>query len=89
MKSVQLIVSGRVQGVFFRANIRKKAIELGLIGYARNLPDGNVEIAAQGTENEIKELIAFVKQSPGISKVTDVKIKYKELENFEGFEIRD
>ena len=87
MKCVHLIVSGRVQGVFFRANVRNKAIGLGLKGYAKNMSDGNVEIVAQGNEEKIKELIDFIKKGPGIAKVTDLKIKHKEPENFKNFEI--
>ena len=88
MKCVHLIVSGRVQGVFFRDNTRRKAIELGLKGYAKNLPDGNVEVVAQGNEEKINELIEFIKKGPGIAEVTDMKIKHKEPENFKNFEIR-
>lgn len=87
MKSVHLIVSGRVQGVFFRNNTRKKAIELGLNGYAKNLHDGNVEVVAEGKEEKINELIEFIKKNPGIAKVADIKIKEKNFENFKGFEI--
>ena len=88
MKCIHLIVSGRVQGVFFRDNTRKKALELGLKGYAKNLPDGNVEVVSQGDEIKLKELIDFINKGPGIAKVNDVKIKYKESENFKSFEIR-
>ena len=88
MKCVHLIVTGRVQGVFFRDNTRRKALELGICGYAKNLEDENVEVVAQGDELKIKELIDFIKKGPGISKVTDMKIKHRELENFKGFEIR-
>jgi len=88
MKSIHLIVSGEVQGVFFRDSTRRKAQELRLNGYARNLPDGNVEVIAEGPEEKINELINFVKNNPGRSKVKEVKIKHKELENFSGFEIR-
>ena len=88
MKCVHLIVSGRVQGVFFRDNTRKKAIELGLNGYAKNLSDGNVEIVAQGDEEKINELVEFIKKGPGISKVENIQIKHKELEKFDKFEIR-
>lgn len=89
MKCIHLIVSGRVQGVFFRENTRRKAMELGLNGYAKNLPDGNVEIVAKGDADKIKELVEFIKKGPGIAKVTDIKIKHKELENFDGFEIKN
>ena len=88
MKCLHLIVSGKVQGVFFRDSTRRKANELGLVGYVRNLPDGNVEVVAQGNEDKIKELISFIKNNPGHSKVKEIKINYKELENFNEFEIR-
>ena len=88
MNCIHLIVSGRVQGVFFRDSTRNKAIELGLSGYAKNLPDGNVEVVAEGDENKINELIKFIKNHPGHSKVAEVKIKQKGPENFNGFEIR-
>lgn len=88
MKCVHLIVSGRVQGVFFRENTRRKAIELGLKGYVKNLPDGNVEIVAEGNENKINEFIEFIKKGPGIARIQGIKIMHKEPENFKGFEIR-
>ena len=87
MKCVHLIVSGRVQGVFFRDNTRRKALELGLRGYAKNLQDGNVEVVAQGDEIKIYELIEFIKKGPGIAKVENIKIKHKEPENFKSFEV--
>ena len=88
MKSVHLIVSGRVQGVFFRDNTRRKATELGLNGYAENLEDGNVEVVAQGDEEKINELVEFIKKGPGIAKVENIQIKNKKLEKFDKFEIR-
>ncbi|MEK6891720.1 MAG: acylphosphatase [Nanoarchaeota archaeon] len=88
MKCIHLIVSGKVQGVFFRDSTRRKAQELGLNGYARNLSDGNVEVVAEGSEEKINKLINFIKNNPGHSKVKEVKINHKELENFSGFEIK-
>ena len=87
MKCAHIIAFGRVQGVFFRDNTRKKAVELGLKGYAKNLPDGNVEIVAQGDEEKIIELIEFIKKGPGIAKVENIKVKHKEPENFKNFEV--
>ena len=87
MKCIHLIVSGRVQGVFFRANVKNKAIELNLNGYAKNLENGNVEVVAEGDENKINELIEFIKQGPGIAKVENIKINHKEPENFKSFEV--
>ena len=88
MKCKHLIVSGRVQGVFFRANVRDKATQLGLKGYAKNLENGNVEVVAEGNEDKLKELIEFIKKGPGIASVTSVQIKHKEPENFKNFDIR-
>ena len=86
-KAVRVYIFGTVQGVFFRDNTRKRAIELGLNGYAKNLLDGNVEVVAEGDENKIKELIEFIRKGPGIAKVTDIKMQHKELGNFKKFEI--
>jgi len=88
MKCVHLIVSGNVQGVFFRSNTRDKATELGLKGYAKNLANGNVEIVVQGDESKINELVEFIKSGPGVSKVENVQITHKDSENFESFEIK-
>jgi len=88
MKCTHIIVSGRVQGVFFRDNARRKALELGLKGYAKNLPNGTVEIVAEGDESKIKDLVEFIEKSPGASKVANVEVEDKEPRNFESFEIR-
>jgi acylphosphatase len=88
MKCAHLVVSGRVQGVSFRANVRNKANELDLKGYVKNLENGDVEVVAEGNEEKIKEFIDFIKKGPGIAKVTNVKMRHKEPENFKNFEIR-
>ena len=87
MKCAHLIVSGRVQGVFFRDNTSKKARELGLTGYAKNLPDGTVEVVAEGNKYKINKLIEFIKKGPGIAMVEGIKLKHKEPENFKSFKI--
>ena len=88
MECVQLIVSGKVQGVFFRDSTRRKAIELDLVGYAKNMHDGNVEVVAQGDENKLNELIEFIKNNPGRSKVENIKVSDKHPEKLKFFEIR-
>lgn len=87
MKCAHLIVSGRVQGVFFRANVKSKARELGLRGYAKNLENGDAEVVAQGNEEKITELIGFIKNNPGHSKVENIKRRNKITENFKTFEV--
>jgi len=73
-KTVKLIVKGKVQGVFFRATVHRKAVELGLVGYAKNLENGDVEVVAQGTGAQVEDLLAFIRSSPGASRVENVCI---------------
>ena len=65
-------VSGRVQGVFYRATCVRKAESLGLAGFARNLTDGRVEVLACGEEPAVDELVAWLWEGSPASKVTDV-----------------
>jgi acylphosphatase len=65
-------VSGRVQGVFYRATCVRKAGELKLTGFARNLPDGRVEVLACGEDAAVNEFIAWLWEGSPASKVSDV-----------------
>jgi acylphosphatase len=65
-------VSGRVQGVFYRATCVRKAESLGLTGYARNLTDGRVEVLACGDEAAVDEFVAWLWEGSPASKVSDV-----------------
>jgi acylphosphatase len=67
------IVTGRVQGVYFRASTRAQAQQLGITGYASNLPDGSVEVLACGTETAVTALQQWLWQGPPASKVTSVE----------------
>jgi len=89
MKQVHIVVHGSVQGVFFRAKTRDIALSLGLKGYAKNMPDGSVEVVAEGPEDKLKELIEFCKEGPEMAKVNKVDIHFNQASNeFEGFEVR-
>jgi len=89
MKRVHLMISGDVQGVFFRHNTNKVANKLGLTGFVRNLPGGNVEVVAEGDEDKLKELIEFCKKGPIGAHVENVKIEYEEPKNeFYTFSVR-
>ena len=57
MRGVHIIITGRVQGVFFRYSTNKVGNKLGLKGLVRNLPDGNVEVVAEGDEDKLKEMV--------------------------------
>ncbi len=66
------LVSGRVQGVFYRATCVRKAESLGLKGYARNLPDGRVEVLACGELATVEQFVAWLWEGSPASKVTGV-----------------
>jgi len=65
-------VSGRVQGVFFRASTSKQARSLGVSGYARNLPDGRVEVLACGPDAAVQQLCDWLAQGPPGARVSEV-----------------
>jgi len=69
-------VSGRVQGVFYRATCVRKAESLGLTGYARNLSDGRVEVLACGEDAAVSEFVAWLWEGSPASKVSDVATEH-------------
>ncbi|MCG6871252.1 MAG: acylphosphatase [Gammaproteobacteria bacterium] len=80
-------VSGQVQGVFFRASAARRATELGLCGFARNLADGRVEVLACGAPAALKELEGWLAQGPPLARVTAVDSEPAEDPGSEGFGI--
>jgi acylphosphatase len=68
------LVSGRVQGVFYRASAQQRAHELGVRGYARNLPDGRVEVLACGEAASVKAFVGWLWTGSSASKVTAVEV---------------
>ncbi len=77
---MRCIVSGRVQGVFFRAAARRRAVGLGLTGSAKNLPDGRVEVIACGDRHELAKLRAWLAQGSPMAVVDDVECESLEME---------
>ena len=75
MAAARFLVSGKVQGVFFRASTREQAQRLGLGGHARNLPDGRVEVLAVGDADAIDELATWLRQGPPQARVEAVQRK--------------
>lgn len=77
MRRVHVIVRGKVQGVFFRESTRRRALELGVHGFVRNLSDGTVEAVAQGDDAAIADFLAFCRSGPPAANVTDVSVSDK------------
>ena len=82
------IISGRVQGVFFRVNTRKKAYELGLSGWVKNRWDGKVEVICEGSKDKIDLMLEWLKKGPNYSKVVKVEHYFDvKEEGFNDFKI--
>ena len=89
MKNVHVKISGRVQGVFFRASTKQKAEQLGLKGWVRNTPDGRVEAIFEGEEHLIKYMLEWCNQGPPLARIDKVEVKNQNPTNgFEGFSIK-
>jgi acylphosphatase len=81
------LVGGRVQGVFFRASAREQAMRLGVTGYARNLPDGRVEVVACGEAQALQHLRDWLRVGPVGAEVTGVACESIDVQPYGGFTI--
>ncbi len=87
-KRAEFMVSGVVQGVGYRYFVYRNAKTLGLNGFARNLPDGRVQVVVEGDEKNINELHKILKKGPSFSRVDKVHFAYHELRSdFSSFDI--
>ena len=77
--SLHVVISGHVQGVFFRAFVLERALELGLRGYVRNLSVNGVEVLAEGDKERLEKLLKYLKLGPPAAKVDRVTIKWEEF----------
>lgn len=78
---IRCYVSGRVQGVWYRAYTRDQALRLGVTGHARNLADGRVEVLACGEETAINRLRDWLRKGPPRARVQEVECEQVDLEN--------
>jgi len=89
MKRVKAIVTGKVQGVWYRASTFDKAVALDLKGYVKNLPDGDVEFVAEGEDEQLDQLIAWAWQGPPMAEVQNIRIDTPDTdEEFSEFTVR-
>lgn len=84
----RVVVSGRVQGVYFRAHARDQAQRRGLAGWVRNRSDGRVEVAFEGPRPEVEDMVAWCRHGSRLSVVTEVQVVWEEPEGVEAFRIR-
>ncbi len=87
MMHKEIVVKGKVQGVYFRATAKSVADKMGIRGAVKNLPDGHVWIAAEGSEEALKEFIDWCHYGPSGARVIAVEVKDKPLEHFKYFDI--
>lgn len=86
MPTYHLLIKGKVQGVYYRASAREKGEEMGVKGWVKNTPDGNVEAVVSGEEEAVDAFIAWCKKGPERAKVSEVirtKIQEKLFSTFE------
>jgi acylphosphatase len=87
MRSVHLIVKGKVQGVFFRATTKEVADELEIVGWVKNTAEGYVEITASGEDINVERFIEWCNTGPSRAKVSSVQIEDLPFIQFENFSI--
>jgi acylphosphatase len=89
LKRLVIVVSGRVQGVWFRASTREEATRLGLQGWVRNLPDGRVEALFEGEEHPLRQMLEWCRSGPPGARVDEANPRWGTATNeYEGFSIR-
>ncbi len=89
MASLQAIVQGRVQGVFFRAYVEELAERLNLTGYVCNRPGGAVEVIAEGEKPKLEKMVEYLKIGPPAARVLDVVANWGEYSGgFSSFRVR-
>jgi len=88
MERAKIFISGRVQGVLFRDFTQRRASSLGVTGWVKNLPDGRVEVLAEGEKDKIIELMENLKRGPRMARVEDLDVEWEEYKGeHNGFHI--
>ena len=88
MKRSRVLISGEVQGVFFRDTCRRLASEHGIGGWVRNLRDGRVEAVFEGADDRVDLMVAWARRGPSGARVADVTVSSETPEGLTGFAIR-
>jgi len=83
-----VFVSGRVQGVYYRATTREQAGERGVDGWVRNLDDGRVEAVFEGSAEAVEAMVEWCHEGSSRARVENVDVEYEDPEGLDGFEVR-
>jgi acylphosphatase len=86
--AIHIIISGDVQGVFFRAGVQDQAKKLGLSGWARNTSDGGVEVFAEGERNSLEQLLDWCYHGPAGAKVSEIEYGWVKPAGIKDFTIK-
>jgi acylphosphatase len=84
----RVLISGRVQGVFFRDSCRRLAEQHGVAGWVRNLPDGQVEAVFEGPAEEVRHLVDWAHTGPRLAAVSDIAVQPEPPEGLAAFHIK-
>jgi len=83
-----VVAHGRVQGVFFRESVRRRAEQLGVAGSATNRDDGTVEVVFEGPEEDVAVLVDLCRRGPGHAEVESIEVSEEDPEGLTGFRTR-
>jgi acylphosphatase len=84
----RVLVSGRVQGVFFRDTCRRLADQVGVTGWVRNLPDGRVEAVFEGPDEDVRRMVDWARHGPRHAVVDEVAVRAERPEGLDAFLIK-
>lgn len=87
MRRVHVSITGRVQGVFFRATCRRRAADLGLAGWIRNAQDGSVEAVFEGPSDAVEAMLTWCAEGPSGARVEDVRVTEESPTREQGFRV--
>lgn len=87
VKHLDIHVTGKVQGVWFRASTQEQALHLGVDGFVRNEPDGSVYLEAEGDDDRLQALLDWLNEGPPMARVESVTSNAGNVKGFRGFDI--
>ncbi len=88
-RRIHVLLAGRVQGVFFRRSAAEAAARLGVSGWVKNLPDGRVELEAEGSPEAVEAFLAFCRRGPERARVEEVLVVDRPARGDVGFQMED